>query len=60
LAKQNYRHMKKQKEAARLARQVEKQQRRQTRPIDETGATEGGDPGVPDAAQATNDGIAKV
>jgi len=52
--------MKKQKEAARLARQVEKQQRRQTRPIDETGATEGGDPGVPDAAQATNDGIAKV
>ena len=31
LAKQNYRQMKKQKETARKARQVEKQQRRQTR-----------------------------
>lgn len=48
MAKPNYRHAKLQKERARKTRQLEKQQRRSSRPPDETG------PEAPNEAEPTS------
>jgi hypothetical protein len=57
LSKQNYRQMKKQKEHARKARQVEKQQRRQMRANVPAPGTVGESM---DAAQAPQDGLSRT
>jgi hypothetical protein len=51
LPRQNYRHMKKQKEESRKARQAEKRQRRQLRTGEESGAAAGS---TTDAGSAQN------